>query len=259
MKKNNAGWSLVVVVILIPFVASLCLYLIQNSLLQNRNIIYLKNNILTNTQIYKIMYDLFEKKTDLKSKVFNYNQFHIVIENEESKFNINNLMKSDGSINKPLENIINRFITDEFSINNKVAFDLYSYLKNNKHIYSLYEISHLFNGIDIRQIEKYFTLYSNGKIDMNSASIEIVESLSLNWFDQLEPIFGFKKRKEFRSIKELKDTINNDLIWDDIASFVSVDDITYKISIFLNKQIVYLGVFQKNNEKWKILRWNIFL
>ena len=201
----------------------------------NMAAIFISGTLSSSSFTYPGFFDMdFENPTKDFEGVIN-----LRIEDENSKFNINTIVYSNGTINEEAYNSFKRLLSN-LSLETKIADYVADWIDpdtewklrdseegvKNAQLYSIDELL-LIKGIDRAAYEKlspYITVYGDGLININGAEKPVLMSLSDNITDELaQRVVDYRKTIPFEDISQLQKVAGFDLtIYGPISARITV-------------------------------------
>ena len=127
-----------------------------------------------------------------------------------AKFNINNLVKNNGNVDEVSLKVLKRLL-EEIGLHDSLADDIIDLLKEKKE--TLYKVDDITELLDVDKIklenlallEEVLTTDSNNKVNINTASYEVIGSLSDSLTSSMaEEIIKYRKDAPFKSKNDVK-------------------------------------------------------
>ncbi|MGQ9695496.1 MAG: type II secretion system minor pseudopilin GspK [Thermodesulfobacteriota bacterium] len=118
----------------------------------------------------------------------------------------------------------------------------------------------IFYGSEDKEgLGKYLTLYSNGRININTAPLPVLMSLSPKIDQPLaQTLVAYRRQKPFKKLEDLRNVPGWDGIYAEISSEITVRSNFFSVSILSNfreaKSIIQ-AVLKREGKKTKIILW----
>ena len=115
-------------------------------------------------------------------------------------------------------------------------------------------------GMQEADVEKYLTVYSTGKVNINTAPEEVIGCLSEKIDDRLVgEILSSRREKDFAAVDELKELSGmNDSIFNDIEPFVDVKSSTFSTTfegVYRGTRSKITAVAERSEEQTRLVYW----
>ena len=232
----------------------------------------------------------FETLAVFSSQLFKEGHFTGQIMDESSKFNPNGLVDSFGIVNQKKKNQLERLFSllghnpekidavldwldpDEQKRPLGAEREYYaslkrSYVPKNGPLESLGELLMIkgidiitFYGADEREgLGQYLTLYSDGKININTAGIQVLMSLSPRVDQSMaQAVLGYRSTKPFRLNEDLRSIPGWDQIYAEISSEITVRSNFFSVGVlgyYRDARAAVQTVVKREGRKTKVLFW----
>lgn len=118
----------------------------------------------------------------------------------------------------------------------------------------------IFYGAEEREgLSKYLTIYSDGKININTASLPVLMSLSPK-VDRLmaQTLIEYRQEKPFKKIEDLKNVPGWEPIYAEVSSEITVQSNYFSVSIlghYREARALVQAVIKREGKKTRILLW----
>jgi len=174
----------------------------------------------------------------------------IQIEDEQSRINVNNLLLTSDQINRPLMKVVNNLVPNRKDVSAMWRSNLINWYSDHGKGLIDPEISvHLLQPIVTDDFEKYLTWVGTGRININTASENMLEALGGNDFRKV--ILRNRNGNPIRSLFDSKDSEN---LYRGILSIVDVRTSYFRIHVsaqgrFVTSHIEALVYRQSNGVK----------
>ncbi len=141
---------------------------------------------------------------------FGEGNLFVKVIDEGGKFNINNLVENDGDEDPVARKVLKRLF-EKIGLHDSLADDIIDLLKEKKE--TLYKVDDITELLDIDNIklenlaklEDVLTTDSNNKVNINTASYEVIASLSDSLTSSMaDEIIKFRKDTPFKSKNDVK-------------------------------------------------------
>jgi len=261
MRKNKTGWIYVAVISLIPILSVFSFGLIKTTNQQSMELIKITKEIHKDLEAEKILLFLLNQMDPSSNNIHfpTFEGLDVEVINEESKLNINRLVLPGGQKDE-----LWLIVFERLSASLNLGFfnweDIIS--KRSKKYSKWSSLGDVFSFNELRkkdtmaQIDKVFTVHSNGKVNVNTASKIILSALSQNWVNS--DFDWIIKNRPFDDINQIHEGPIPRSVWEDIKNRITVNGEFYQISIASQdaQDKSKLRVIVQNKKKlWKIIQW----
>jgi general secretion pathway protein K len=113
-----------------------------------------------------------------------------------------------------------------------------------------------------KSLQDYLTIYSDGKININTASKEVLESLSESMDSALaEAIVEYRKEESFETVDDLSKVPGmDDTVLAEIGEWITVESSTFSIEVHVNCNGAVASiktVAERNGNKASLIYWQV--
>lgn len=201
---------------------------------------------------------------------------------ESGKFNVNTLLNADGGIDPAREqqllclfqvlgleeeqadSLLDWLDADDVERMNGAENAYYRQLSppyscGNGPFVTMAQIRRV-KGMQEADVDKYLTVYSTGKVNLNTASEEVIGCLSEQMDDRIVgEILSSRREKDFAAVDELKELSEmNDSIFNGIEPFVDVKSSTFSITfdgLYRGTRSKITAVAERSEEQTRLIYW----
>lgn len=199
-----------------------------------------------------------EKVRDLSSQ-FNFNDQQVltleekiedttvglILEDNNSKFNLNSLVFKNGFVNETQYNIFKRLLR-ELKINEEYADRLVDFIDpdkiprvpggeynaKNHFLFSLSELSYIFPDDVVKTVMPYLTVFGDGKININTADRPLLKTLHPGMTGALaQRIKEIREDKPFERMGDVIKVPGMEMIGIDISDIIKVKSNSFSVAI----------------------------
>lgn len=182
-----------------------------------------------------------------------------------SKFNINSLVYSNGLVNQTAYEIFKRLLR-ELDINEDYADIVIDYIDKDKisrsatgearakdyYLFSLSELDYIFKKEDRDKILPYITFFGDGKLNINTIDYPLIKALHNNMTDALaKRIMDVRMEKPFENIAAITKIAGMETIGLEISNIISVKNNSFMLYLKAEKgdfsEAVEAGFELQNN------------
>ena len=159
----------------------------------------------------------------------------LLLEDNNSKFNVNSLVFRNGFVNETGYNIFKRLLR-ELKINEEYADRLVDFIDPDKiprvrdgeskaknyFLFSLSELSYIFPEDDLKTVMPYLTVFGNGKININTADLLLLKTLHPEMSEALaKRIIEVREGKPFEGQGDVVKVPGMEKIGIEISDFIT--------------------------------------